>query len=140
MKKREPVSHIMTKELRTINLHDGNLMEAKNIMEKDHVRHLPVLSGDKLVGILSLTDILRISFGGNFNQEESVDASIFDILTIDQVMKADPKTVQADTSIKEVAEILASEEFHALPVTDESNNIQGIVTTTDLIKYLLEQY
>ena len=140
MKKREPVSHIMTKELRTINLNGGSLMEAKNLMEKNHIRHLPVVSGDKLVGIISLTDILRISFGGNFNQEESVDASIFDILSIDQVMKSEPKTVQASTTIKEVADILSSEEFHALPVVDNDQKIEGIVTTTDLIKYLLEQY
>ena len=42
-------------------------------------------------------------------------------------------------TIKEVAEILASREFHALPVID-GTKLVGIVTTTDLIKYLLEQH
>ncbi len=140
MKKREPVSHIMTKELRTINLNGGNLMSAKETMENNHIRHLPVVSGDKLVGIISLTDILRISFGGNFDQEETVDASIFEILTVEQVMNNSPRTVLADTTIKEVAEILSKEEFHALPVVSADNKIEGIVTTTDLIKYLIDQY
>jgi CBS domain-containing membrane protein len=48
-------------------------------------------------------------------------------------------TVSPETTIREVAEILASREFHALPVVlDEL--LVGIVTTTDLIKYLLAQY
>ena len=140
MKKREPVSHIMTKEVKSINLHQGSLLEAKDTMEKSHIRHLPVTSGDKLEGIISLTDIHRISFGANFGQEESVDASIFELLTIAQVMKNNPKTVTPETQIREVAEMLAEEEFHALPVTDNDGKLEGIVTTTDLMKYLLEQY
>ena len=46
----------------------------------------------------------------------------------------------AQTTIKEVAETLAKEEFHALPVVDESNKLEGIVTTTDLVNYLIDQY
>jgi len=140
MKKREAVSHIMTNELRTISLHDGSLTDAKNMMEEFHIRHLPVTSGDKLVGILSLTDIHRISFGGNYGQENDVDTSIFNSMTIQQVMKADPSTVSTNTTIREAAEQLVNKEFHALPVVNESGNLEGIVTTTDLINYLLEQY
>ena len=47
--------------------------------------------------------------------------------------------VSPDTTIKEVAEILSQREFHALPVVlDEL--LVGMVTTTDLIKYLIDQY
>jgi len=55
------------------------------------------------------------------------------------VMVRNVQTVNADTTIKEAAELLASREFHALPVL-EDGKLAGIVTTTDLIKYLLEQY
>ena len=47
--------------------------------------------------------------------------------------------VSPDTTIRETAEILASKEFHALPVC-EGDLLVGIVTTTDLIKYLIDQY
>ena len=53
-------------------------------------------------------------------------------------MKKSIITVCTSNSIKDVAEILASKEFHALPVVD-NNKLVGIVTTTDLIKYLLKQ-
>ena len=50
-----------------------------------------------------------------------------------------PLAISPDTTIKEAAEILAEQTFHALPVTD-NGNLVGMLTTTDLIKYLLEQY
>ena len=49
------------------------------------------------------------------------------------------KSVAPENTIKDVAELLAREEFHAVPVVEEGNLV-GIVTTTDLIKYLLNQY
>ena len=48
-------------------------------------------------------------------------------------------TISSTSTIKEVAQILAKQEFHALPIVDNSKLV-GIVTTTDLINYLLEQY
>ncbi len=140
MKKREPVSHIMTKEIKTIELYKGTLIEAKKMMEDYNFRHVPIVNGEKLVGILSLTDIHRISFGSNFGQEKDVDASIFQMLSVEQVMKHEPRTVTPETRIKEVAEQLAAEEFHALPVTDNNGKLEGIVTTTDLVNYLIDQY
>jgi len=139
MKKREPVSHIMTKNVHSISLEQGNLAEAKKMMNENHIRHLPVVSGQKLVGMLSLTDILRVSYGANYNQEE-VDNAIFHSFSLEQVMKAEPRSVTPNTPIKEVAEELAVEEFHALPVVDQSGILKGIVTTTDLVKFLAEQY
>jgi predicted transcriptional regulator len=61
------------------------------------------------------------------------------MLTIEQVMRSSIRTINADATIKEAAEIFASEEFHALPVI-EGDKLVGIVTTTDIINYLLEQY
>lgn len=139
MKQREPVSHIMTKELHKLNLTDG-LFKAKELFEKHNLRHLPVVNGEGLAGIISLTDILRISFGSNFGDDQKgVDTAIYEMLSVDQVMKHNPHTVSSVTPIKEVAEILSREEFHALPVVDQ-DQLVGIVTTTDVIKYLINQY
>jgi CBS domain-containing membrane protein len=139
MKKREPVSHIMTKELFTVNTKD-DLHKAEELLTSNKVRHLPVVSGENLIGIISKTDIMRISYGSNFKEgAEAVDNAIFDMLTLDQVMQHQPKSVNSTQTIKEVAEILSKEEFHALPVVDD-DKLVGIVTTTDVIKYLIDQY
>lgn len=138
MKKREAISNIMTKEIIKLDMNNQGLKEAREILESNDIRHLPVVQGEDLRGIISLTDIHRISFGGNFGQGE-VDEAIFDMLTIEQVMSHHPKTVVPTDTVKDVAELLANEEFHAVPVTEE-NKLVGIVTTTDLINYLIDQY
>lgn len=139
MKKREPITHIMTKDVKTVNL-THSLEDAEAILKKNHIRHIPVVSGEDIIGMLSLTDLLRISFVDNYGEEEvDVDTVVYDMLKIDQVMVKNPVTVSVHSTIREVAEILAKREFHALPVV-EGTKLVGIVTTTDLIKYLLEQY
>ena len=54
-------------------------------------------------------------------------------------MTSKPKTVSSDTIIRDLAEIFVKEEFHALPVVD-NGELKGIVTTTDVVKYFLEQW
>lgn len=138
MKKREPVSHIMTKDVFTVDVQD-NLTEVQSLLTKKSIRHVPVVSGEKLVGILSKSDINRLTFGNVFEGQEGADEAVLGMLNIKQVMSNNPRTVDAETTIKEVAEIFSQEEFHALPVV-ENNAVAGIVTTTDVIQYLLEQY
>jgi len=139
MKKRATVKEIMTTNLKSISLHDGSIQKAKDIMEQSDIRHLPVTKGNELAGIISLTDILRISYGANYGQEGAVDKSIFESLDLENVMVHNPTTINSDTTIKEAAEILANNQFHALPVTKDSQ-VEGIVTSTDLINYLIDQY
>lgn len=139
MKKREPVSSIMTTSVITVNKADHDLRDVKEIFRKEKIRHLPVMDGDTLVGIVSKNDINRLSFGMFFDNQDNADEAVLDMLSIDQVMTANPKSVSPDTLIKEVAEILAKEDFHSLPVS-ENGTIKGIVTSTDVIKYLLDQY
>jgi CBS domain-containing protein len=74
-----------------------------------------------------------------FDGQDGADEAILDMLTISQIMTSKPKTVSSETIIKDLAEIFVKEEFHALPVVD-NGQLKGIVTTTDVIKYLLEQY
>ena len=129
----------MTQEVHTVNV-NNSLQEANGIFNKYNIRHIPVVNGEKLIGILSHTDILRISFGNTFgNEQEGTDEAIFNMLSINQVMKHSPQTVSSEDTLKEAAQILAEKEFHALPVTDDGKLV-GIITTTDIINYFLDQY
>lgn len=139
MKKREKVANVMTKDVVTVNV-TNSLKEANTLFNNHHIRHIPVVSGDKLIGILSKTDILRISFGNTFGDDQSGgDEAIFDMLSINQVMKHSPETLTPDDTLKEAAEVLAEKEFHALPVV-EGEKLVGIITTTDIIKCFIEQF
>ncbi|MAU15532.1 MAG: CBS domain-containing protein [Muricauda sp.] len=132
-----PVSKIMTKNLVTLSTKD-DLVTAERLFKKHHIRHIPVVEGSLIKGMLSLTDLMRISFADAIDEhEEVVDTIVYNMFTIPQVMVHDVVSVTSDTTIKEVAEILAKREFHALPVVD-NGKLKGIVTTTDLIKYFLK--
>lgn len=134
---KQPVSSIMSKEVFTINVSES-LFSAKEKFGKFGIRHLPVLEDKKLVGMLSLTDILRLSFGDTYGVDEAgIDNVMYDMLTIEQVMKTKLISVKPEQSIHDVAEIFATKEFHALPVVDKGLLI-GIVTTTDVIRFLLD--
>ncbi|MFT5847196.1 CBS domain-containing protein [Psychroserpens sp.] len=139
MKKRTPVSTIMTTDVITLN-HSDNLEVAESLFKKNNIRHIPVVSGDQIIGMLSYTDLLRISFADAIDDnEEDVDTVVYNMFTIEQVMAKNLISVHSNLTIKEVAEILSKKEFHALPVVDD-NKLVGIVTTTDLINYLIEQF
>lgn len=139
MKKRELVSKIMSDKLITLNL-SNNLVEAEKLFKENSIRHIPIVSGSKIIGMLSLTDLMRISYVDSYGAEENdVDTSVYSMLSIEQVMVKNIIFVSSNQTIKEVAEILAKNEFHALPVIDDGKLV-GIVTTTDLLHYLLEQY
>lgn len=61
------------------------------------------------------------------------------MFTVEQVMTKKLVTISPEATIKEAAEILATHEFHALPVV-HNQLLVGIVTTTDVMKYLLKMY
>ena len=139
MKKRVPIADIMTKEVLTLSIKD-DLVTAENVFKKNKIRHIPITSGEHIIGMLSYTDLLRISFADAYGENElEVDTTVYNMFKIEQVMVKNVITVSPKDTIQEVATLLAKKEFHALPVVD-NNKLVGIVTTTDLINYLLEQY
>lgn len=139
MIRKAPVTTIMTQNVVTLKKSDS-LEKAEKLFKKHHIRHIPVVSGKAIIGMLSYTDLLRISFADSaFVEEDYVDSVVYNMFNIEQVMVKKIVSVKSSNTIKEVAEILSKSEFHALPVVD-NNILVGIVTTTDLINYLLKQF
>jgi len=139
MKKGTQISEIMSTEVITLNQEDS-LDTAEMIFKTNNIRHIPVVKEDAIIGMLSYTDLLRISFADAvYDDEETIDTIVYNMFTIEQVMAKKLVSVSSTTTIKKVAEILSKKEFHAIPVIDHEKLV-GIVTTTDLINYLLEQF
>ncbi len=97
------------------------------------IQHLPVTDGKKLIGIMSIKDMLR------FVDQFMADGSSFDrnalsaAFTIEKVMTANPVSVQKNAPQKEILEILSSGKFQAVPVLD-GNEIVGIITNKDITR------
>ena len=133
----QPVRDIMTKEVLSVDVSE-RILEVQHLLISKHIRHAPVMREKSLVGILSLTDLQRMSFSNTYGEEESsADDAISNLFTAGMVMHKDPITVSPDSNIAEVAKIFVEREFHALPVV-ENEELVGIITTTDILKMLVK--
>jgi len=136
MKKNQPISSIMTRKVVTLSLKDS-LYSAEKRMKTNHIRHMPVVDEDKLIGLISLSDLQRISFIDAYSKEGTEDTPVYNMLSIKDMMIKNPLTASPKTTILEVSKLLASKEFHSLPVV-EDGKLVGIITTTDLLHYFIE--
>ncbi|WP_179351507.1 CBS domain-containing protein [Winogradskyella vidalii] len=138
MEKGVSISTVMSTNIIALNRAD-DLERAELLFKRHKIRHIPVVNEGVVIGMLSYTDLLRISFADAVDETETeIESLVYNMFTIDQVMVKNVVTITSNSTIKEVAEILAKNEFHALPVVD-NGRLVGIVTTTDLINYLLKQ-
>lgn len=134
-----PISSMMSVNLLTIQ-ENADIDSARQLFDENDVRHLLVVKDKKLVGILSHHDLLRVSFGNTYgDDQESVDDAIVNMLKVADIMRHEPVTVAPETSIKDAIQILLDRRFHSLPIVDHNMVPVGIVTTTDFMKSIVTQ-
>ncbi len=139
MKKKESVSQIASTALITIQL-GQKLSEARKLMQVNQIHHVPVVQGKKLMGILSAVDLATLSLTSFGSDERANDTILDKQFSVEEVMSKNMVTIKPTAPIREAAEILAEGHFHSLPMVDKEGDLQGLVTSTDLIRYLLSQY
>lgn len=137
MKRNESISKIMKRQVITLT-HGDPISRIRKTFTDTGVGHLPVVNDGQLVGIVSWTDLMRVSFGDAFGEStEAVDATLDHTITLEQLMEPNPITLDHTATIRDAAAILAKADFHSLPVVD-GEHLVGIVTSSDLISYLNE--
>ncbi len=138
MKKNETVDRVITRDV--VTAHVGmRVSDIRKAFAKESFHHMPVVSGRKLIGLISASDILGISVEGIPSDERSMDAYIDHQFTVEGLMTTELTTVPNGSRIADVAEILSDGRFHSVPVVDDKGNLEGIVTSTDLIRFLRDQ-
>ena len=139
MKKNDSITNVMSNNI--IAVQDGQpLSEIRHKMVDSNVHHIPVLSGKKLVGMVSFTDMMKLNVVINGADDRTVDAIIDQQFNISDIMSTELTTLSTKDSVRQVVDILSDNNFHAVPVTNSSSELQGIVTSSDLIRYLSAQY
>lgn len=139
MKRNDPISHLMTKEVETVQV-GQKISEVRKLLAKNNFHHVPVLDGKQLVGILSTADVLKMSFEAYGSDPRTMDVILDKQFTIKQVMRKELTTLHHKDTVRSAVELLVDGKFHSLPVIDDNRNLVGIVTSTDLIRYLGNQY
>lgn len=139
MKERRLIATIMTPDVVTLNVNDS-LTKAEELFKTNNIRHMPVVSGKNIVGMLSYSDILRIGIPDLDSNDEKVVSTVYDMYTLEQVMTKDVKTLRHNDYVKTAALVFSESDFRAIPIVDEEEKLVGILSTTDLIKFLLGQF
>ena len=127
----------MTPAPQTVDVGDA-LSKARRLMAAGSFHHVPVVEGRKLVGMLSATDMMRLSIGAYGADAQTVDAMLDAQFSVAQVMTSALFTVHKEETVRHAADRLRGGVFHSLPVVDDDGNLVGIVTSSDLIQYLYE--
>ncbi|MGO2353769.1 MAG: CBS domain-containing protein [Marinomonas foliarum] len=114
---------------------DERLPQVRHIMETNGFHHLPVTDKGKLVGIISDRDLLRLI--SPFIDSASEQPRDIDTLNraAHQVMTRQPITVKAETPVEDIVAWLKRVDISCLPVTDNEDNIVGIISWRDLVNH-----
>ena len=120
----------MTKNVITINVSD-TLAKAEKLMQGYNIHHLPVLSGNKLSGLLSASNIER--FKQDHNEEITQNTTVKDVLPPNQRVT----TIMPDVSIEQAVMLLQNNKIGSLPVL-EDGKIIGIITLTDVLNTFID--
>ena len=126
------VQDVMQIKLYTVTP-NTTLPEALRLTTQRGIRHLPVLDGDRLVGILSDRDLKRAMASPATSLEAHELNYLLDRLRVEEIMTRTVITVSRLAPLEEAACLMVQEKIGALPVTDEGRLI-GLVTETDVLR------
>jgi len=123
------VEQVMTKKVMTIDK-DAALDELVKNFRKYDYHAFPVLSGEKLVGIVTKTDILKI-----FGLEK-----LGDVLAshINDIMTAPPSTISPDVYIEDAVNTMLKQHIRTLPVV-KNGRLTGLISHSDVVKRILKR-
>lgn len=139
MRHNVPVSNIMSSQMLTAHIAQ-KVSDVYKLLTENRMHHLPVVSGDELVGLISSTDMMRLSLDAYGTPDAANTEYLDSQFSIEDVMSTELITIKPDDPIRLAAEMLSTGAHHSLPVVNGDGSLVGIVTTTDLIKYLHDQY
>ena len=123
------IDKVMTSDPATVSP-QSSAAEARRLLDSNVIHHLPVVEGDRLVGIVSSSDLLKLHLLDN-------TMALFTRATVDQIMETNVTVLGKNSTLREAVEKLSMGNFHALPVVDRKRRLLGIVTSTDLLNELI---
>ena len=127
------VADIMSTDVVTL-IEDETLADAKRCMDRGRIRHLPVLRGPKLVGLVTHRDLLAASFSIFAEVEPAEQRRVFVTVPVVEAMHRDVITIGPDATVADAAHTLLENKWGCLPVVNDDGDLLGIVTEADFLR------
>jgi CBS domain-containing protein len=113
---------------------DDHLDLAEDFMRLGQVRHMPVLEGNRLVGVVSGRDLLAASLSKAFDFDPLERRTHIRSVEVREVMSSDLFTVSPDAPLDTAASLMVKHKIGCLPVAESDGVLVGLLTETDLLK------
>ena len=133
------VSNIMTRN--PVFIHpELPLAEARSLMDKERIGHLPVLNkNNELIGLITKVDLIKAGPSSATSLDMYEISYLLSKLKVDNVMEKDIVTVQENEVIEEAARIMADRGIGCLPVMKDSFLV-GMITDTDIFHFFINAF
>jgi len=118
---------------------EEQLSLASDIMNLARIRHLPIVEGERLVGIISQRDLFRASLASVMGYDYAATRDHLKSVSIKEAMVSDVITVEPETGIQQAGRIMLEKKIGCLPVV-EDHRLVGLVTETDVLRCFLMHY
>ena len=128
------VRDIMHTELVTL-ARDEHLRMADDLMKLARIRHMPVVSGDHLVGIVSQRDLFRAAVSSVLHFRPSAEREWLEKIRVEEVMTKQVVTAQPDWPIRQAIDVMLEHRIGCLPVV-EGERLVGLLSETDCLRLL----
>lgn len=117
---------------------DRTVREALELLEMAHVRHLPVIEGGTVVGMLSDRDVRpwRQALWDMYKGEGTETARAALAQPISKLMRTDVLFLRPDAEVIEAIDTMIEFRIGAMPVLDGDQQLVGIVSYIDLLEWL----
>ena len=129
------VADLLTTDPVTVQ-RDQPVSEVYHMLKYAPFHHVPVMEHDQPVGMISSVDVLRLAYDVDGFEDRDMAEMLDYHFTIDDAMSTDLRTVSAAATVTDAAELLSDGNAHSLLVVDGDGKLEGIITTTDLVRHL----
>jgi CBS domain-containing protein len=123
---------IMNRDLVTLE-ETQNLMFLPEVMKLFRFRHMPVVDGNRLVGLVTERDILRVSASSLLPTAREQTDYLAKKFVVRDMMTRDVQTVHPETPLMEVAQRMRKDKLGCMPVVEGENTLVGIITEADFV-------
>jgi len=96
-------------------------------------RHMPVVQGDRLIGMVTERDLLRVSASSLLPHRSKQDAFLHERFRVADIMTEDVQTARPDTPLVELAQRMRSGKLGCMPIVDDAHVVVGIITEADFV-------
>jgi len=128
------VREIMQRNVVTISAGE-RLSTVEDIMTLGRLRHMPVVQGGDLVGVVSERDLLRASLSNLTAYGSDERRAFLHGVEIARVMSKPPIVIGSEALVEDAARVMVEHKIGCLPIVDDSEKLIGLVTETDVLRY-----